>query len=152
MIDPSLFGNLLIEMMPDDKEIEEGKKRLTVFNYPIRDWLILGAVLSSAVGGTFFIGGTPNQISTSIEQQTTDLEKSFSKEISELRSSLNLHTSALNTNTNRINRNERNDSLILSELDSLRMFTEKAVMNLDGYFRGRRDQARENETKGSNDR
>jgi len=110
---------------------DESNGHKTLFGYPVRDWVILVSFFASIMVGGIYIGGTPNQTTTAIDDQT----KQISEDLQRIQRSLDISSRLAQTNAVRI-------SSIESQIDSMQKVMIEGLRNLDGYFRGRLDQLR----------
>jgi len=115
---------------------ESTQKRVSVFGYPIKDYLYLFAMISAALGSYAGISGTPNQTRDAVTAQTD----SFLVAFDELRSLVLINTRSSQRNVLRLDEVESFERDIISHVDSLHGITLQGLRNLDGYFRGRLDQ------------
>lgn len=126
--------------MSEDKEVT----RVTVFGYPLKDWIIILGLFTTVAGGAFTIGGTPNQTTEAIETQTGTIEMQTSaivRDLREIRATLDSNGRMARSNADRIDDLER---AMDSRLDSIQTTMIQGLKNLDGYFRGRLDQIKDN--------
>jgi len=116
--------------------MEEPKKTIRIFGYPVRDWIVLCSILAASFGGVSFFGGQAEQaITNQTEELTSDFEELFSK----LSTTVEQNSEVMRQNTIRIYEMEMKDRELLTHTDSLHDVTTKMIINLEGYFKGQID-------------
>lgn len=110
--------------------------KITVFGYPLKDWILIVAIVGGAGGGFYTLGGSPKQTTNAI----TDLNKSISSEMSSLRDAMEVNTRLTTRNTLRIDKLEDLNDHWNRRLDSVVDTVLIVGKNLEGYLKGRMDQ------------
>lgn len=118
---------------------DQEKTKMTIFGYPLRDWIILLTFLGVGTGTAFSVGGTPGQTRDAIQNQTDTL----STQINSLVDAIRMNTRVINNNSLRLDEREVFERQIQVQIDSLQSTMLKGLSNLDGYFQGRLHQQRE---------
>jgi len=115
---------------------EEGKKT-TIFGYPLKDWVILFAILTGGTSTLAYTGLPGNRKEDAVGQKTVNM-------LEDIQDSIDLTARTSQRNSARIDALEdsRNDFRedISAELDTLQHTLVLGLANLDGYFKGRLDQ------------
>lgn len=110
---------------------EAGEKKMLIFGYPLKDYLLFFTMLGGFLGGAAGVAGTPNQIKDAV---TEDLSELYAK-VDSIASFAHLAAQISQRNTLRQDDLEAAMKGILRHVDSTHTVQMQSFKNLDGYFR-----------------
>lgn len=111
---------------------EKEKLSITIFGWPLRDWVIVGTIMLGGGTGVVSYIGTPAQTREVIKEEIKDLTESIG--------TIEYNTRQMQRNAFRIDlleesMEQRSDDLN-ARMDTLQTTVELGYRNIDRYFRG----------------